>query len=317
MLANVKDERAAMSNSDEMIHSDMFMANSDIFTPRSRPHEISTVLRIPIHQISSDDSTVETTVPELTNAIYKNIEASLTQRIDTLFTERANRIFKDLFETKFEMLDRKIDLLLSKNDHPGYAPSSSQPSLSSGSVQDPEAQYATICSVLQQVPLLEQKSRYAVIERMPEKESEEDDERSIQQMVEDTTQEIGDIKAIRVFRHGPRRERHGSAGNYKRSRIIKVEFKDKDQRDKFIVSFRRSIPSSVKNVRPTVFARRDMVPAELELQSALRQKCYKMNREAGEMRYYYRDLKIYSCKPGVDGSFRKFETQPPGLVTRR
>lgn len=50
-------------------------------------------------------------------------------------------------------------------------------------------------------PLLEQKSRYGVIERMREEETEQAGKRTIKRIVEDTFHRIGGGNEV-VFRHG-------------------------------------------------------------------------------------------------------------------
>uniref|UniRef100_A0A8R1ESL3 Uncharacterized protein n=1 Tax=Caenorhabditis japonica TaxID=281687 RepID=A0A8R1ESL3_CAEJA len=78
------------------------------------------------------------------------------------------------------------------------------------------------------------------------------------------------------------------------ARPTKVRFECQKDRDNFIRNFSkalRALPSSPKFPRP-LRCRRDMTPDELSVLKNLRKKVFEANREAGEIRFYIRDLEI-------------------------
>ncbi|KAH7704956.1 Protein Y73B6BL.16 [Aphelenchoides avenae] len=85
--------------------------------------------------------------------------------------------------------------------------------------------------------------------------------------------------------------RHGSGG--RNPKILKVPFKTKAARDTFIKnlwSYKKSptFPALYKDVS----VRRDLTPEELKTHRALRQQCYDQNKECGQFKFLYRDLRI-------------------------
>lgn len=75
-----------------------------------------------------------------------------------------------------------------------------------------------------------------------------------------------------------------------RPRIIKVKFPTTKDRDNFIYRFRKNLPHGTNGRPPT--CRRDMTVPELELLYTLRKQVYEMNKEAGCLKYYVKDLTV-------------------------
>ena len=78
---------------------------------------------------------------------------------------------------------------------------------------------------------------------------------------------------------------------------MKVEFASIASRDQFVKNFRSGLKDEEKNVRPTIFARNDLLKVELQYQAILRRECFERNQRCGQFRFYYRDLQIHKCKP--------------------
>ena len=159
-----------------------------------------------------------------------------------------------------------------------------------------------VSSAIEEIEMKKDKSLRAVVERLPELESDEiteaNDKQKILKMGEkmNLTEQL--IPSL-VHRHGRK--------NDKFPRVIKVSFKTGEARNQFIRQFNRYRDEcfGASQMKPT--CRRDMTPNELEKQRKLRKECYDRNLKAGVFQYFYRDLHIYECsKP-----FKQLNFQPP------
>jgi len=158
-----------------------------------------------------------------------------------------------------------------------------------------------VSSAIEEIEMKKDKSLRAVVERLPELESDEiteaNDKQKILKMAEKMNLAEQLIPSL-VHRHGRK--------NDKFPRVIKVPFKTGEARNQFIRQFNRYRDEcfTVSQVKPT--CRRDMTPNELEKQRKLRKECYDRNLKAGVFQYYYKDLHIYECnKP-----FKQLNFQP-------
>ncbi|CAK5015825.1 unnamed protein product [Meloidogyne enterolobii] len=137
--------------------------------------------------------------------------------------------------------------------------------------------------------LYEKKKFYAVIERFPELENEEEDikaiEKNVQMVVNDKN--FKDIKTFEVKRHGIKKK-----NNY--NRIIKVKFSTPSAAHSFINQYRAIHQPKLGGHSP--FARRDLTPPELQLQNFLKQQVKEINQKHGNGTACYRNLKIYYKK---------------------
>lgn len=283
-------------------------------TPRGIAGVDDTVMRLPL----PGGGTWEGTVTAVADVLFRRYEASFMKRIDTQVAQRVDAAFMGLEDRLYQRLSAMVERLVRDIVQP--AAEQAQPRPPPQPLQTAEEsevhQMSSLCSALRQAPLVDKKSRYAVVERLPEMDAEGTDTLFIEKVVRETAKEIGDdLEVVRVFRHNGRRTQNTppTDGRPLRARVVKVEFADVSQRDRFIVGFRRSLAAAERDMRPVIFARRDMIPLELQLQSRLRRQCYQMNMNAGEMRYFYRDLEIRPCKAMEDGSFRTFTARPRSL----
>lgn len=139
---------------------------------------------------------------------------------------------------------------------------------------------------------LQEKSLRAVVEHLPEQADEDTTRTSDREQIESVADAAGvgdSLISDTIHRHGV-----SKAG---RSRPIKVSFSSVPARDKFIRFFAKNRTEYMKDLQRSVTCRRDLMPFELETHYRLKKECYDLNKQAGEFRYYYRDLRIYECNP--------------------
>ncbi|CAK5049251.1 unnamed protein product [Meloidogyne enterolobii] len=137
--------------------------------------------------------------------------------------------------------------------------------------------------------LYEKKSYYAVIERFPEMENEEEDIKAIEKNVQVVVnnKNFKDTKNFEVKRHGIKKQ-----NNY--HRIIKVKFSTPSAAHSFISLYRTIHQPKLGGHSP--FARRDLTPPELQLQNYLKQQVKEINEKHGNGTASYRNLKIFYKK---------------------
>uniref|UniRef100_A0A914NPP9 Uncharacterized protein n=1 Tax=Meloidogyne incognita TaxID=6306 RepID=A0A914NPP9_MELIC len=137
--------------------------------------------------------------------------------------------------------------------------------------------------------LYEKKSFYAVIERLPENEEEEEDIKAIKKNVEMVVnnKNFNDVKTFEIKRHGTKKQ-----NNY--HRIIKVKFSTQTAAHTFINQYRTIHQPKLGGHSP--FARRDLTPPELQLQNYLKQQVKEINQKYGNGTASYRNLKIFYKK---------------------
>ncbi|CAK5055260.1 unnamed protein product [Meloidogyne enterolobii] len=137
--------------------------------------------------------------------------------------------------------------------------------------------------------LYKKKSFYAVIERFPELENEEEDLKNIERNVQIVinNKNFKEAKNFEVKRHGIKKQ-----NNY--HRIIKVKFSTPAAAHSFINQYRTIHKPTLGGHSP--FARRDLTPPELQLQNYLKQQVKEINAKHGNGTACYRNLKIYYKK---------------------
>nr|CAD2146540.1 unnamed protein product [Meloidogyne enterolobii] len=137
--------------------------------------------------------------------------------------------------------------------------------------------------------LYEKKSYYAVIERFPEMENEQEDIKNIEKNVQEVVnnKNFKDPKNFEVKRHGIKKQ-----NNY--HRIIKVKFTTPSAAQTFINQYRTLHQPTLGGYSP--FARRDLTPPELQLQNYLKKQVKEINEKHGKGTACYRNLKIFFKK---------------------
>nr|CAD2184761.1 unnamed protein product [Meloidogyne enterolobii] len=157
-------------------------------------------------------------------------------------------------------------------------------------------QAATIIEQLQQPKfdenlkeLYNKKSYYAVIERFPEMETEQEDIKNIERNVQIVinNKNFKEAKTFEVKRHGIKKH-----NNY--HRIIKVKFTTPSAAQSFINQYRLLHQPILGGHSP--FARRDLTPPELQLQNYLKKQVKEINEKHGNGTACYRNLKIHYKK---------------------
>uniref|UniRef100_A0A8R1HM58 Uncharacterized protein n=1 Tax=Caenorhabditis japonica TaxID=281687 RepID=A0A8R1HM58_CAEJA len=133
---------------------------------------------------------------------------------------------------------------------------------------------------------LEKKSFLAVIEGLPDDKSDHQSEKD-KSFIDSLTTACSLPKHIETFRVKCRNQNINA-------RPTKIRFSCQNDRDIFIRNFSKclnALPSSPKFPRP-LRCRRDMTPDELAVLKNLRKTVFEANRDAGEIRFYIRDLEI-------------------------
>ncbi|KAI1695910.1 hypothetical protein DdX_04073 [Ditylenchus destructor] len=136
--------------------------------------------------------------------------------------------------------------------------------------------------------LRREKSKRAVIEKLPEKPDNEQTTAADKEFVKQIAHAIGipdsEIDIDATHRHGMRNP------NPAKHRPIKVHFYSTKVRNQFMYGFNSAIKSLT--IQTNAFTRRDMTPTELKILYAQRQKAYEMNAECGQLKYYVVDLDL-------------------------
>lgn len=141
-------------------------------------------------------------------------------------------------------------------------------------------------------PEFEKKRKHVVLERVPEQPT--DDEAYLRDLVTTVTKQpsLGiSNEFVKVWRHETKKK----IG--RNPRIVKVEFKSEVAARKFMLNFRKHAEPKLSGIKPTPFARRDMVPVELTLQAKLRKFVYEINQGCDKPIIFYRDLNVFYTSP--------------------
>jgi len=257
---------------------------------------------------------MEKLVPEVKKFVAGEVERNLAD-INATMIKQSDRL--DEMETTMKQIVQKLDQLHTAFDK--FSSASDRSTATEEAVFDDHHAntsnlptpavmgFPEFCELVKQSAQLQPKSRYAVIEKLPF-ESEDDDRNLIEAVL--TTAKIPVTAFVRCFRHGRSRVQDGenSSSQPGRPRILKVEFQSTASRDQFIRSFRQSLPPPVFQMKPAVFARRDMIDVELRYQSQLRKEVFRRNQEAGLIKFFYRDLRIYACREPYRPFLNNFNT---------
>lgn len=137
----------------------------------------------------------------------------------------------------------------------------------------------------QRHPDFVEKKKHVVIERLPEKDDDEDDQSLMKEIV-DSVLDADEKNEIR--KDFQKVERHG---NTKGKRVTKVYFATEKSAKTFMRLFGRSTAAKTAAYNEKPFVRRDMTPIELDLQRTMR----KFVNEANQVKkqFFYRDLNIF------------------------
>ncbi|KAL3085505.1 hypothetical protein niasHS_009432 [Heterodera schachtii] len=130
--------------------------------------------------------------------------------------------------------------------------------------------------------LIKQKSKRAVVERLPEHLNEKD-------VVKQIAEECGlldEIDLDNVHRH-PRTAREENA----KPRIVKIPFSSQKSRNLFLYKFRSTL-FKMPVIPHNLTARRDMTLSELQILYDLRKKAFEANQAAGVYKYIVIDLEL-------------------------
>lgn len=132
---------------------------------------------------------------------------------------------------------------------------------------------------------LKGKSLRAVIEKFEEQDNDNSTSEADKSFVEDMAKNIGiDPEEMEL----EKTHRYGQVKNGK-PRVIKVQFRSKAARDKFLYGFRKNMPSTVPK---KVLIRRDMTKAELDKLYSVRKEAWQKNQDCGLYKYFVSDLSI-------------------------
>jgi hypothetical protein len=136
-----------------------------------------------------------------------------------------------------------------------------------------------------------EKNFCAVIEHLPDSDTDSTKLDSDQKYVNDICDKAGIEKPLEVWRHEPKRQNaDGNKVARKKPRIIKVKFSTKAARNEFLRKFTKNRAIIPNSRNPTV--RRDMTPTELNLLYLVRRQAYEANREVNKFMYVVHDLNI-------------------------
>uniref|UniRef100_A0A914MFD7 Uncharacterized protein n=1 Tax=Meloidogyne incognita TaxID=6306 RepID=A0A914MFD7_MELIC len=130
--------------------------------------------------------------------------------------------------------------------------------------------------------IIEEKSKRAVLEKVPENIDEKE---VIKSIVEKCGLE-NELIEEDIHRH-PRQK---SESNNK-SRIIKIPFRTVKARNTFLKTYRKAL-KNLPNIPKFISARRDMTMSELSILYNLRSKAYAENQKCGQYKYVVNDLSI-------------------------
>lgn len=158
-----------------------------------------------------------------------------------------------------------------------------------------EGTYASVVRTIAEQPVIEAKSRRAVIENWPEMNDASVQATNMLDDLNEVSEAISNAGFSAFLVEGNEAIRRHGEKRGQRSRPIKVAFTSVEKRDDFIRAFRRALPDYLQKRRPTITVRRDLMPAELDLHYKLKNECFEMNEKAGRIEYYYQDLQIKKC----------------------
>lgn len=145
-------------------------------------------------------------------------------------------------------------------------------------------------------PEFDAKKRQVVRERILEQPTSEEDKTYLKKLIQKVVAnpDLGIQDSLDKFwRH----ETRNSTASRK-PRIVKVAFKSAEAARKFLLNFRRLAGPMLTDLKPVPFARRDMTPPELSLQTKLRTYIFSLNKEHNKSFVFYRDLNVYYRDPG-------------------
>ncbi|CAK5081891.1 unnamed protein product [Meloidogyne enterolobii] len=221
----------------------------------------------------------------------------LTQTQLEQITHNVVQLLTPIIETTIKTLFEQLHQKYNNNQLPSQTQqSTSRWGCPPNSMPPKIRQAATTIEQLQQPKfdenlkeLYKKKSFYAVIERFPEMENEQEDVKNIEKNVQIVVdnKNFKEDKTFAVKRHGVKKQN-------KHHRIIKVKFSTPSAAQSFISQYRTIHQPILGGHSP--FARRDLTPPELQLQNYLKQQVKEINEKNGNGTACYRNLKIYYKK---------------------
>ncbi|KAL3069515.1 hypothetical protein niasHT_033901 [Heterodera trifolii] len=134
--------------------------------------------------------------------------------------------------------------------------------------------------------IIREKSKRAVVEKLPEGI----DERDVVKSIAEKYGVADDLILDEIHRH-PKERSESTSQNPRKPRILKIPFASTESRDIFLKKFRMAL-SNLPNFPKFLSARRDMTQSELSILYNFRSQAYNSNSNCGLFKYYVSDLTI-------------------------